>query len=157
MVGSADVAHCKNRKKDGTITSMTEKIIGYALLIVGIGVMIFSGVQIYMVFTNKLQPYPLFSAVSSAFSVKDFIGNTQIDPTKISQLPDQKIEIISDEVLNTSLNMTAHLLLMGFLLSLGFKVASLGVMLIRPLVVKVRPKIEDDTLFKPTSTPPKST
>jgi hypothetical protein len=57
---------------------------------------------------------------------------------KLEAQKSQKMEIISAEMINTPLNFYAHLFFMGFLATIGYKIASLGVMLVRPLIVKVR-------------------
>jgi hypothetical protein len=49
-----------------------------------------------------------------------------------------KAQLISPEVLNTPLNYTFHILFMGFIASIGFKIASLGVMMVRPIKVNLK-------------------
>jgi len=47
-------------------------------------------------------------------------------------------ELISSDLLNESSNLAAHLFLMGFMASIGYKIGSLGIQMLRPIVVKVR-------------------
>ena len=54
------------------------------------------------------------------------------------QTTSQKIEILPAEILNQTTNVFGHLILMGFIASIGYKVAGLGVLLIRPIVVKLK-------------------
>jgi hypothetical protein len=53
-----------------------------------------------------------------------------------------KTEIISATMLNDSSNIFAHLMLMGFIVSLGYKLANLGIQMLRPIVVKLKAKEE---------------
>lgn len=54
------------------------------------------------------------------------------------RIPPSSQEIISGEMVNQPLNLFTHIFFMGFLSSIGMKVASVGVMLLRPIVVKVK-------------------
>ena len=77
-----------------------------------------------MVFTKRITPIDLFSFPDAA---------TQST---------QKTELISALMLNESSNLFAHLMLMGFMASIGSKIAALGVSMVRPIVVKLKAKEE---------------
>jgi hypothetical protein len=109
----------------------TEKTIGYLLLFIGIAVIIFAAVSVYMVFTRITKPVDLFRFDAIKIDLSKFIIQAPTDQT-ITQ------DIVPKEVLNTPMNYFAHLLLMGFLASVGLKIAQIGTNLIRPIKIKVR-------------------
>lgn len=97
---------------------MTEKVIGYSLLAVGVLVIIFSAVNVFFVFTGQVKPVTFFQF--SGVSIP------QLGPT----------EIIPAAMINDSSNLAAHLFLVGFFASIGQKLAFLGVQLVRPIIIK---------------------
>ena len=97
-----------------------ERIVGYVLLALGIVVMVFAAIQIVMVFTNKANPIEFFTS----------------DDAGGSSLPIP--QLVDPELLNNVLNMVVYFLIMNFLLGLGFKIANLGVQLVRPIKIEVR-------------------
>lgn len=100
---------------------MSEKIIGYTLLVCGIAIILFSAFNVYFVFTGQAQPIHLFNFPAVSLAV----------------VPGAKpVELVSADMLNQTSNVFAHLFLMGFLASIGEKLASLGIQLLRPIVVK---------------------
>jgi hypothetical protein len=50
------------------------------------------------------------------------------------------IDVLPAEALNATTNTLSHLFLMGFMVSLGYKLAMLGVNLVRPVVVRIEGK-----------------
>ena len=104
---------------------MSEKITGYLLLATGLLVMLYSASSIYLVFTKKAPPIQLFSG----------------DGIKV-EIPGSKTssELIPADQLNEISNLSAHYLLMSFLLGVGFKVGTLGIQLLRPIEVKLNTK-----------------
>lgn len=132
---------------------MPEKVTGYILIIIGIVAIILSAFSVYQVFTKKSQPVKLFNFKGISLDPSQLINQdlaqnlpTNFPPEALELLNQQNrpltkpAEIISPELLNDSSNIFAHLFLMGFIASVGFKLASLGVMLVRPIVVKLKAK-----------------
>ena|SRR3990167_6125324 len=117
---------------------MSEKMIGYVLLILGIFVIIFSAVNITLVFTKQIQPVQLFSGAGISLDPATLLGNSL--PAGVATKTGAKQEIISGEFLNQTSNIFAHVFLMGFMASIGYKLSSLGVQLVRPIVIKVKGK-----------------
>lgn len=108
---------------------MNEKIVGYVLLFLGIIIIFFSAFSVYGVFSKKIKPVQFFA-----------IGDAPIEIPIAGQTTsgggiDIPIEAVSDP-----LNSFAHLALMMFIGGVGFKIASLGTMLVRPVVVKLKGK-----------------
>lgn len=109
---------------------MSEKVVGYILLVVGLVVIVFAVVNVFMTFTGKAMPVQLFNFQGVTL---DF--GQQLGLPKTTAAP---MELISARDLNQMANLTAQILLMGFLAGAGEKLASLGVSLIRPIVVKAK-------------------
>lgn len=104
---------------------MTEKITGYCLLVFGIFLILGSALSVYRVFTNQARPVQVFNFEPISLDLGQ------------SLIPIPKAQIISAAMLNDTSNLAAHLFLMGFIASVGQKLASLGIQLIRPIVVKL--------------------
>lgn len=121
---------------------MKDKIVGYILLLAGIIIIIFSAFNTYLVFTKKAEPIQLFSF--NGLSIKP----SQFMPVNLQISSESKVEVVSSEMINLSSNIFAHLMLMGFLATIGFKIASLGIMLIRPVVVNLKAK--EVTKYEPS-------
>lgn len=126
---------------------MSEKIIGYLLLVVGILIIVASAFSTYAVYTDKTEPVKLFHFKPISLNTNEIIaanlpaemsGSLTQQPTQV-----QQTELIPAEMLNDTTNIFAHLFLMGFIASVGYKIASLGTQLIRPIVVKMKAKEED--------------
>ena len=122
---------------------MSEKIIGYILLILGLIIIFFSGFSVYQVFTKQAKPAQLFNFKGIGLDTSSIISNSL--PPEFAQMVPKNSggatqEIIPPALLNESSNIFAHLMLMGFLMSLGAKIASLGIQLVRPIVVKLKTK-----------------
>ena len=122
---------------------MSEKIIGYILIVLGIIIISASTYSAYSVFTKKAQPVELFSFQPIGIDTNQLLGSS-LPPEFAGLMQKQtnasKTEIVPAALINDSSNIFAHLLLMGFLASVGYKLASLGVMLVRPIVVKLKAK-----------------
>jgi hypothetical protein len=112
---------------------VSEKIIGYLLLGGGIFLIVFAAVSVYWVFTDQIQPYDFVKSSSSVISIP-----LQLVPgAKPTQLPLNIDQILPVAKLT---NTTLHIMLMGFLASVGSKLAHIGTSLVRPIVVKTREK-----------------
>lgn len=118
---------------------MSEKIIGYVLLVVGILVILGAGVSTFMVFTKQAEPVKLFEFSGISLDPTQMLGSSlPVElQTTLKQTNTSKQEMISGEMINSTSNIFAHLFLMGFIASIGYKLASLGTKLMRPIVVKL--------------------
>lgn len=121
---------------------MSEKITGYTLLIFGVVIMTLCVVNIFMVFTKKASPVQLFNYSGISLDLSSLTSglNETIPQNSKNAFPTKKSELISGAMLNDSSNLLAHIFLIGFVSSFGFKISSLGVQLIRPVVVKLKAK-----------------
>ncbi len=122
---------------------MSEKATGYILLASGIIIMIFSTIQIILVFTGKLEPISAFSSetevgqAQTGIDISTLMQQLQPGAGNSGSVNMPSLQLIDPEVLNHTLNLTVHFFIMQFLLSLGFKLSSLGVQLLRPIEVKL--------------------
>ena len=115
---------------------ISNKIIGYLLLAFGIFAIAFSALNVYDVFKGKAKPFALFKFDPIALDFSKFVEETP-------QNPSVKQELIASDLLSQPVNYIAHLLLMGFIASAGFKIASLGIMLVRTIKVNLKEEKEN--------------
>lgn len=120
---------------------MNEKINGYILLAIGLAIIVFSMISVFNVLTGKSKPYSLFNFPAISLDAANIAGSempsgSQEPLKQAGQSP--KLELISSSLLNDTSNVFAHLILMGFMAGIGYKIGALGVMLARPIVVKLK-------------------
>jgi hypothetical protein len=113
------------------------KIIGILLLVFGIVLIGFATFNIYQVFTGQAQSINLFSSNGISLDLKQLVPSGD-------SIANSRLELLSADSLNKTFNLSFHLLLMGFVSSAGFKLASLGNQLLRPIEVHLK------TIEKPT-------
>lgn len=131
---------------------MNEKVTGNILLFVGIIIMFFAVIEVFMVFTGKQKPISALTVSSadlSSFSIENFIPGL---PTALSGNK-PTTSILPTKVINDSINLTMFFFLMSFLLGFGFKLSTLGIQLIRPVYVKMRTK-EEPVVQNVSTSPP---
>lgn len=110
---------------------------GYLLLALGLVVIGAASFSVYQVFSGAWQPVSVFTFSGISVNTADLVGSN-LTPAQKAQLGNSQMQVISQDLLNTPLNLAAHLLLMGFVVSVGFKIGNLGVQLIRPIKVTLR-------------------
>lgn len=117
---------------------------GYLLIILGVAVIAFAAANVYLVFTKQADPISLFEFtgieldLSQATQV-NLPSELQEAGIEITNQPSQKQEILPAGMLNATSNLLAHIVLMGFVVNVGYKIATIGTELVRPIIVKVRP------------------
>lgn len=119
------------------INNMSEKFFGYALLTIGLIIIVLSAVGVYMVFSGKMEVFKVFSLPPITL---DLSGLMEAENPDMELMPQASLqtEIVKSEVLNNPLNLAAHILFMAFLVNVGFKISTLGVQMLRPIKVKVK-------------------
>jgi hypothetical protein len=108
----------------------TEKIIGYALLTLGVILLLFSIFEMVNVYTGNASPPNLLSL--SDISIP--LGQ---DGSNISLIHGAQLSQVS--------NMFFWFILMAFLLFAGGKIASLGVSMVKDIKVEIRESRTDPT------------
>lgn len=108
----------------------SEKVIGYFLLFAGVVAILFAFFNLYQVFTNKASPVSPFNFGPVAVDLSKFVPDA---PAGLNMTQD----LIKADMINRPMNLFAHFLLMGFLVTVGSKIATIGAMLVRPIKVKL--------------------
>lgn len=113
---------------------MTDKVIGYVLLAIGLVVIFFSANSVLRVLTRQAQPANLFNFDSVGLDTSAFM------PKELAQAgfapQQQQAELLPANILNDTSNIFAHLIFMGFFVTVGFRVSMIGVNLLRPYRIK---------------------
>ena len=113
---------------------MTEKMIGFALLVFGLVIILASALNIYFIFSGQTHPVKLFDFPAVSLDLSSSLG---LPSTGVKNAP---MELASSALLNDTTNLFAHLFLVGFFVNVGAKIATLGIELLRPVVVKLKEK-----------------
>lgn len=128
---------------------MAEKVTGYFLLIVGLCTIVFALLNVYFVFTKKSKPVELFKFESISINLGSLISAPDnATPEQKAAVESQKAkvkptEIMSADLINQTSNIAAHMFLMGFVVTAGYKIGSLGIELLRPVNVRLRENKEE--------------
>ena len=115
---------------------MQDRNVGYGLLILGILIMLLSVWQVFAVFTGKQEPYPVFQLGEVSIDLMSLFGDQP--GVAVPTATDTTVELFSASDLSKLINMSTHFFLMSFVMLLGFRISSLGIMLLRPVVVKLK-------------------
>lgn len=122
---------------------MPEKVVGYILLTIGLVTITLSAWNVWQVFSGKSEPVHVFNFEGVSIDPSKFAPQLEL-PAEMQGLVNQRtptsepIEFISSEYLNETANLFAHIMLMGFIVSVGGRFASIGTQLMRPIEVKLR-------------------
>ena len=93
------------------------------------GVILLSALNIYFLVTGQARPFQIFNFSGINLDLASALGLTSKGAS---------IELISSQMLNDTSNLIAQLFIVGFFVNVGYKIASLGIELLRPVVVKLR-------------------
>lgn len=119
---------------------MTERAIGYILIITGLVLILLSGYNVYTIFNGRGGIVKIFDLPGVSLDLSAFVGS-EVPQEALDKARDQgklKSEIIQKEVLNQPLNLMAHIFIMSFILNVGFKISTLGVQFVRPIKVALK-------------------
>lgn len=103
---------------------MREKVLGYVLLAIGIITILFTAFSVYNVFSGKTPPIQIIK--EGTF----FVPASSGESPNILQMSG-----ISENSMSFIINLSFHLIFAGFILNVAFKIAQIGVGLVRPIVV----------------------
>ncbi|MFH1970811.1 MAG: hypothetical protein ABIJ05_00285 [Patescibacteria group bacterium] len=112
---------------------MIEKIIGYILLFFGVMAIILAGVNAFNILTRKSEPIGFINKETVSTVTSDKLPNNQVSLNQMLNMDNDTISLIT--------NIGIHLLVLSFILKAGFHLASLGTMLVRPIVVDLNSKL----------------
>ena len=122
---------------------MDTKTTGYVFLGVGILIMVITVVLVILAFTNVI--HPTYFSVSSKSTNPIATPNVDLSSLNEGDQPNLSalglnLNIIPPGALDNMLNLSAHFFLMTFVGGFGYKLAMIGVNLIRPIVIKTGDK-----------------
>ncbi|MFW5703601.1 MAG: hypothetical protein ACOCXQ_02095 [Patescibacteria group bacterium] len=122
---------------------MDDRITGYILLISGVVIMLFATIQLALLVTRVIDPFPTFR-FTEIFSSNAEMPQTDLTPEQRSLLSESSSFSLNPMVANEVLNFAVYFFLMAFAVNMGSKISGLGINLLRPTTIKVHPKnIED--------------
>lgn len=131
---------------------MDTKTTGYVFLGVGILIMMVTVVLVILAFTNVI--HPTYFSVSPRNTNSITAPNVDLNSLNEGGQPNlsalmPSLNIIPPGALDDALNLSAHFFLMTFIGGFGYKLAMIGVNLIRPIVIKTGDKIipSENTTF----------
>lgn len=101
------------------------KIIGYALIAIGILLIVLPLWQTYSIFTGKSQPAQVFQRPITLQETKTSLTDMQ------GQMQNALLKIMPIDFINNTLNLCAWLILMWILIYGGGKIADIGVKLVK--------------------------
>ncbi len=120
---------------------MDTRTTGWVFLAIGVFIMTLSVILVILAFINVIHPtYFGESSLSekkpSAVTNINSLNSNQANPAAL--MP--SLDAISPDALGNVLNLSTHFFLMTFIGGFGYKLAMIGVNLIRPIVVKASEK-----------------
>lgn len=119
---------------------MTSKILGYLLIILGIGIILATVLDGYLTLTKHKDYIHFFNFQGISLDMGAALSNSL--PPEIGQLLQQagplKQEIIPAEMVNGPTNIFIYLLFLGFFAMCGARIASIGTTLTRPVIVNLK-------------------
>ena len=109
---------------------MSEKILGYVLLAVGILIIIAAAANVLFVFRGSRPVQFLNESASLAeFSINMPTG----EEVPVGAIP---VTIGNNNQITRIINLVMHVIFAGLFVSVGFRIAMIGANLVRPIVVK---------------------
>lgn len=118
---------------------MSEKIVGYVLLGIGIVLILLSLFNIYQVFTGGAKPVQVFQFGGISLDIASALtGSLPAELTRGAKLQAQPMEVIPAEMLNGVANLSAHVFFMSFIAGVGQRLATIGAQLLRPIKVALK-------------------
>lgn len=131
---------------------MTEKIVGYTLLAVGLIILGFAVLNMIDLLTGRIRPVEFFHFTPVVVDLEGMLrGSLPLESLPpeaaalIAEKPTIPTELLSADLLNQPANFVVHLSIMGILAGIGQKVAGLGIMLLRPIKVHLKEGSEKTT------------
>lgn len=119
---------------------MSEKIIGYLLLSAGLIIIVISALSAFSILTKSAQPVKFLNLSSISLDINQLLAGSL--PAELrGQLPKIQgtpTELFPSSALNFTFNLTLHLLLLGFFVTIGYKISQLGIQLLRPINVQLK-------------------
>ena len=124
---------------------MQDKTLGYGILSVGLLIMVFGMIQLALLVTKVVKPYPTFQFVeifqnANSPQIQEMLNKAQGTTAGESAAQAAAISSLNPAVANDVLNFAVYFFFMSFIATIGYRIADLGVKLIRPAVLKMTPR-----------------
>lgn len=120
------------------MTNMDTKVTGYTLITAGLVIITLAALSVFSIYKGNSRPVKIFDFPSVEISAESLMGG-DLPPEQRALLKQSgeapKIEILDGKILSDTSNLIAHLFIMGFLASIGARIASIGTKLVRPIIV----------------------
>ena len=119
---------------------MTEKVIGYILLALGIVIILLVALNMVGVFTGSKEPYAFMKEEGSILSMDFGVpGTTEMTAASVP------VEINNYSQILKIINLVLFVIFSGFFVTVGYKLAMIGANLVRPIVVKTKNDVFKDS------------
>ena len=118
---------------------MSEKVTGYSLIALGILMMLLSLFFAWRVFSGKVVAPQIFKFQGVGVDLGQALsGSLPPEAQLFTRGGGAKTELLSGDVISAPLNLTSYLLFMGFVATIGGKIASVGAQLVRTIKVDLK-------------------
>lgn len=120
---------------------MSEKVIGYILLTSGVFVILFSLVNVYFLLLGQISAVTLFNFEAVSVDTAQLLGGDLTPQERAAlqqQLGNSSIELIPSQILNETSNLIAHIVIMGLMASIGYRLGMLGVFMLRTINIPIK-------------------
>jgi hypothetical protein len=107
-------------------------------LTLGVLTIVLSGFNLYQVVSRQAKPIEFIS--SSVSSAKTAPKTQIVQGVEVAMPSVTDLVGITPEALIFLTNLSVHILLVGFVVNIGYKIALIGTYLVRPIVVDLRAK-----------------
>ncbi len=126
-----------------------EKITGYILIVLGLCIVCMAGWNGLMVFTGKADPIRIF--ISSPLptntpSIPQFSGPSNEVIASLQPMLSSLVGQTMGPNMEKPINITIHFLILGFFVTIGFRIASIGAMLVRSITYKIKEVVSEQTI-----------
>lgn len=126
-----------------------EKITGYILIVLGLAIVCIAGWNGLMVFTGKAEPIRIFISSqipSSATQIPQSSGQSNAVLASLQPVLSSLVGQTMGPNMEKPINITIHFLILGFFVTIGFRIASIGAMLIRSITYKIKEVVSEQTI-----------
>ncbi len=126
-----------------------EKITGYILIVLGLAIVCIAGWNGLMVFTGKAEPIRIFISSqipSSATQIPQSSGQSNEVLASLQPVLSSLVGQTMGPNMEKPINITIHFLILGFFVTIGFRIASIGAMLVRSITYKIKEVVSQQTI-----------
>lgn len=118
------------------------RVVGYGLLVTGLIIILLAGLNIFNILQGNSRAVSYFDFEPIEISLEALMGS-EMSPQQRAAMIEQnggevpKIELVSKKMVDDTTNLLAHIFIVGLLISVGGRIATTGVYLLRPIKVNV--------------------